>query len=556
MIPYPRVTFVYYRLSEADHPCVGYIRMASAIAQAQRLASKHGAGAFASRLSQHLARVRPLNAFIDERILEPDQGGALSGVPIAIKANLCVEGTLTTAASKILEGHRPSYTATAVERLRAAGATIVGSTNMDEFGMGSSTAFSAHGPTLNPYSLAFAGEQATASDWLTPGGSSGGSAVAVATGAVAVALGSDTGGSVRQPAAFCGIVGFKPSYGRISRHGLIAYASSLDTVGVLARSVGDAALLYDVVAGPDAADDTCIRESGGGIALGGPCHDYALRRLTALPGERRSSSDGWPLRAALAASDLSGLRVGCPAELRVLPRISPDVIEAWDAAAASLRARGAQVYDVSLPALRGALSAYYVIAAAEAASNLSRYDGLRYGASSEEFGAAAALSFREAVEQRRSRLLGPEVQRRIMVGSLVLSREGRGAYYTAAEAARARLVADFARVFAGGDGGGVDVLLAPVSPVLPWPSSAASQLDPALLYEADAMTVPASLAGLPAIAVPVGLSSAGPGGAAEPVPVAVQLVGRLRDEDTVLAVAAVLEAAVAFPAPPWRLEFS
>ena len=531
--------------------------MASAIAQAQCLASK-GAGAFASRLSQHLARVRPLNAFIDERILEPDQQGALSGVPVAIKANLCVEGTLTTAASKILEGHRPSYTATAVERLRAAGATIVGSTNMDEFGMGSSTAFSAHGPTLNPYSIAFAGGQAAPSDWLTPGGSSGGSAVAVATGAVAAALGSDTGGSVRQPAAFCGVVGFKPSYGRISRHGLIAYASSLDTVGVLARSVGDAALLYDIVAGPDAADDTSIREGGSGVAPGGPGHDYALRRLSALPGERRSSTDGGPPWAALAASDLSGLRVGCPAELRALPRISPDVIEAWDAAAASLRARGAQVYDVSLPALRGALSAYYVIAAAEAASNLSRYDGLRYGASCDDFGAAAGgapLSFREAVEQRRSRLLGPEVQRRVMVGNLVLSREGRGAYYTAAEAARARLVADFARVFAGG-GGGVDVLLAPVSPVLPWLSSAASQLDPALLYEADAMTVPASLAGLPAIAVPVGLSSAGPGGAAEPVPVGVQLVGRLRDEDTVLAVAAVLEAAVAFPAPPWRLEFS
>lgn len=540
--------------------------MASVIAQAQAFTANLGPTALARRITENLAAIRPLNAFIDERVVQPGPGGAgaLLGVPIAIKANICVEGTLATAGSRILDGHRPSYTATAVERLVAAGATLVGSTNMDEFGMGSSTAFSSHGPTYNPYSRCYAA--GGAAEWLTPGGSSGGSAVAVATGAVAAALGSDTGGSVRQPAAFCGVVGFKPSYGRIPRHGLIAYASSLDTVGIFARSVGDAALLYDVVAGAHAADDTCMRggeevdeeergggASVGGVAAGGAGPDYALRRLLLRCPPAKGGGDdrrAAARRAALASSDLTGLRVGCPEEFRALPSVAPDVLRAWDAAAAALRARGAEVVSVSLPSLlRAALPAYLVLASAEAASNLSRYDGVRFGGA--EPAADSAESFREAVERCRSARLGPEVQRRILVGNLCLSRGARGVYYSAAEAARRRVVGDFSRAFAAG--AGVDVLLAPVSPVPPWRSRAAAELDPALLYEADAMTVPASLAGLPAVAVPVALSTAGVGGFSEPVPLGMQLIGRPADDDTVLAVAAALEAGVAFPEPAWRL---
>lgn len=523
--------------------------MASVITQARSFAARYGVGALKERVVRDLAAIRSLNAFVDERILEPIKGsesGVLHGVPVAIKANICVEGTLTTAASKMLKGHRPSYTATAVERLQSSGAMIVGSTNMDEFGMGNSTSFSAHGSTCNPYSKSFTGGLFEKANWLTPGGSSGGSAVAVATGAVAAALGSDTGGSVRQPASFCGIVGFKPSYGRIPRHGLIAYASSLDTIGVFACTVNDVKQLYDVVAGPDPADDTSLTaQAKQPISL--------FSEMSAPRNAIGGTSSRSPSRADFQSTDLTGLRVGCPCELRALPRLAPDVRRAWDVAAAALQSAGAEIVNVSMPSLlHNALPAYYIIAAAEAASNLSRYDGLRYGGDRAPASQGSnVLSFRESTELLRSSCFGNEVQRRILTGNLVLSREGRGAFYNAAEAVRARVTDDFHDAFSR-----VDIILTPVSPIHPWRSAASASLDPAVLYEADVMTIPASLAGLPAISLPILLSNEGVGGPDEPVPIAAQLVGRVADESTVLGVAAVLETLAAFPTPEWRLRYS
>jgi aspartyl-tRNA(Asn)/glutamyl-tRNA(Gln) amidotransferase subunit A len=540
-------------------------------AVAAAAARKCGIDAVAARVRSGVSSIRVLNAFVDETLLLPNVDGPLFGVPVAVKANICVEGLVASAASAMLQAHRPCYTATAVARLQAAGTMVAGSCNMDEFGMGSSTAYSFHGPSFNPYSSRFAHGQGTSGsdtkDWLTPGGSSGGSAVAVATGAVVAALGSDTGGSVRQPAAFCGIVGFKPSYGRISRHGLIAYASSLDTIGVLARSAGDAALLYDVVSGHDSADDTSVREPPRDLkAVSAVLEDahayatrsYALQRMVS-PGVVRGALSG----ARWLDGDLRGLRVGCPMELRTSV-IVPDIQRAWDAAVFALQSAGATVVDVSLPSLNNALPAYYIIAAAEAASNLSRYDGLRYGGSPAvaEIMESSA-TFREGVQRVRSMYLGQEVQRRIMIGNLSLSQSARHSYYEAALRVRESLVQDFNRVFgtavqrvAGPPAeiphtSAVDLLLSPVTPVLPWRSADVASIDPATLYQLDAMTVPASLAGLPALSLPFDLSPNGPGGAR--VPVAVQLIGRPLDDDTVLAVAATLERAVPIAAPSWLL---
>jgi aspartyl-tRNA(Asn)/glutamyl-tRNA(Gln) amidotransferase subunit A len=524
--------------------------MQSAVAAAVRAARLLGVETVSAFTSSNIATIRGLNAFVDESMSPPPPQtvdcdlGPLWGAPIAVKANICVEGRLTTAASAMLATHRPSYTATAVARLSAAGAIIAGTTNMDEFGMGNSTAFSAHGAAYNPYSLCFMNKAALSADtgmWLSPGGSSGGSAIAVATGAVCAALGSDTGGSVRLPAAFCGIVGFKPSYGRISRHGLIAYASSLDTIGVLARSVGDAALLYDVIAGHDAMDDTCVRSPRRNVA------DIMSIASTADCQEESYA------RLRCPELTLQGLRIGCPVELREL-NAADDVLRAWDCAADALRSAGATVVDVSIPSLLDALPAYYIIAAAEAASNLSRYDGMRFGGAA-DFSAIPSKNFRETVEILRSTYLGQEVQQRIMIGNLALSQDARHTYYHAALQVRELLARDFRCALGGSSAreASVDLLLSPVAPVLPWRSSDAMMLDPALMYKMDAMTVPASLAGLPAISIPVGLSFAGPGGVAEPVPVSVQLTGRSLGDDAVLCVAAALEALLRVKAPHWML---
>jgi aspartyl-tRNA(Asn)/glutamyl-tRNA(Gln) amidotransferase subunit A len=565
--------------------------------------------------------------------------GVLRGCAVAVKANLCAQGWRATAGSRALERYTAPYSATAVERLLGAGATIAGVTNMDEFGMGSATAFSVHGPTYSPYSALHAllrgapraldAQRARAArSWLTPGGSSGGSAVAVATGAAAVALGSDTGGSVRQPAAFCGVVGFKPSYGRIPRWGLIAYASSLDTVALLARDVGGAALAYDVAAGHDPRDDTSLRTPpaqrdplahwrGGaaaaavaaGGASGGGCvapPAYALLR------SRRDGGGGGG-GCGDGAWSLAGLRVGLPREYHA-PGLEPALERAWQAAAGLLQAHGAELVPVSLPHTAAALPAYYIIAPAEAASNLSRYDGVRYGHRAEAAAADAAAAGGDAAgalhaEYTRTRTegFGAEVRRRVLVGNYVLSAGARGAYYDSACVVRARVAADFDAVFrrrpawpgdpdaaaaslaaAAWTGGppralgradaatGVDVLLTPTSPVLPWRSADTADRDPLAVYAGDVRTVPASLAGLPAVSVPVGTAAYPPelfaaalsdarallgergapsDAAVERVrralclPTGVQLIGRYLDEDTLLRVACVLERAAGF-APP------
>jgi aspartyl-tRNA(Asn)/glutamyl-tRNA(Gln) amidotransferase subunit A len=486
-----------------------------------------------------------------------------------------------------------------VQRLVEAGGTVVGTTNMDEFGMGSATTFSAHGPTYNPFSIQWAAKKrkrngaGTGSDpsrgWLVPGGSSGGAAVSVAVGACLGAVGSDTGGSVRLPAAFCGVVGFKPTYGRVPRWGLIPYASSLDTVGFLARSVQDVRLLYSLAAGHDPRDDTCIRA-----------------KRAELRAERRHA-EAFGEEAKKGSKPLAGLRVGIPVEYRVA-EVDAATASWWQRGADLLREAGAEIVTVSLPNTAAALPAYYVLAPAEAASNLARYDGVRYGyrssasppaadatnggAGSASSSSAAALHAHYA--RTRSEGFGPEVQRRILTGNFVLSAGGRGEYYDAAVRARDRVRADFAAVFRAGplaaqeavaaspvaranpaaysradDAAGVDILLTPVAPTAPWPvdgspgkatersgsgrsgNAAAAATDPLAVYVNDVMTIPASLAHLPAVSVPVG-SSPLPG--ADPslgavLPVGLQLIGRHCDEETLLRVARVLEARAGFRLP-------
>ena len=474
---------------------------------------------------------------------------------------------------------------------------------MDEFGMGSASAFSWHGPAYNPYSADWAIARASVSPhpesgatarppdcsaWLTPGGSSGGAAALVAAGAVAGALGTDTGGSVRQPASFCGVVGFKPSYGRVPRWGLIPFASSLDTVGFLTRTVSDAALMYDALAGPDIRDDTCVHSMPSVLAPSGRTAladllrresgaPYAIARLRSVDAVRQHNVDDVPLR---------GIRVGIPKEY-ALAEVTPAVGDAWLACASYLAERGASLVSVSLPHTRDALPAYYVVAPAEASSNLARYDGVRYGYRSpagdvvgdNSYSSAAALH--SEYTRTRSEAFGAEVHRRILAGSFVLSAAGRNRYYDAAVEARHRVKDDFFRTFRPSTrrslgrietadiGVGVDVLLTPTSPALPWLSKITATQPPEDMYASDIMTIPASLAGLPAISVPVGLAAYPQSAriAAEAVaerrgctksrdalvglavPIGVQLIGRYLDEDTVLHVASVLEAAARFVAP-------
>ncbi len=439
----------------------------------------------------------------------------LRGIPVAVKDNFCTAGVRTTASSKMLADFVPPYSATVVERLEAAGAVVVGKTNMDEFGMGSATLYSHFGETVSPWSKDVR---------LTAGGSSGGSAVAVATGSCFAALGSDTGGSVRQPAALCGLVGLKPSYGRVSRHGLIAYASSLDCPGVLARTVADAALVLDAVAGPDARDSTCLPLPHP------PCFSEAL--------------------SSLPASSLAGVKVGLPAEFRV-QEMEASVVAAWDEGARLLRDAGAQVVPVSIPSIPLALPTYFVLACAEASSNLARYDGIRYGHRASASGSGSSSSStggqsheEDAAEEdqgalhafitaSRSEGFGPEVQRRILAGCHVLSAKAYSEYYEKALAARVFIRRDMAHALAQ-----VDVLLTPVTPSGPFPL--ATPAKPASLMLNDVMTIPASLAGLPAVAVPVAVVPSALD-ARVPVPLGLQLIGRYLEEGRLLAIAAALE---------------
>ena len=401
----------------------------------------------------------------------------LLGVPIAVKDNICTRSMRTTAGSRLLETYVPPYSAAVIERLERAGAVIVGKTNCDEFAMGSSTEHSAFGPTRNPW----------AAD-RSPGGSSGGSAAAVAAGLVPLALGSDTGGSIRQPAALCGVLGLKPTYGRVSRYGLIAFGSSLDQIGPFAGSVTDLACLFEAIAGPDPRDAT---------SAPAPVDNYS----------------------AAVNQDVAGLRVGVPEHL-LTEGVEPGVRAAFDSAVRELQQAGAQITDVQLPHASLAIPVYYLVANAEASSNLARYDGVRYGTR------ADAQTVADVYYHSRARF-GAEVKRRIMIGTFVLSAGYYDAYYRKAQQVRALIRREYDEVFRR-----VDTVAVPTSPTVAFRIGERTA-DPLQMYLSDVFTVAANLAGLPAISIPCGLS--------EGLPVGLQLTARAFDETTLLRAAGALE---------------
>ena len=416
----------------------------------------------------------------------------LFGVPVAVKDNICTRGTRTTASSHILENYVPPYDATVVERLHAAGAVIVGKTNCDEFAMGSSTENSAFGVTRNPWALD-----------RTPGGSSGGSAAAVAARMVPLALGSDTGGSIRQPAALCGIVGFKPTYGRVSRYGLIAFASSLDQIGPLTTTVADAALATSVLAGHDPRDATTAAEAAA---------DFA----------------------GALTNDVRGLRVGVPRSL-IAEGVEAGVAESFEDALRLLSDGGAEIVDVALPHSRHAIAVYYLVANAEASSNLARYDGVRYGLRV----APERGGLGDMYDATRDRGFGPEVKRRIMLGTYVLSAGYYDAYYLKAQQVRTLIRRDYEEALTR-----CDAVALPTSPTTAF-RLGERLADPISMYLADVFTVSANLTGLPAVTVPCGF--------AQGLPVGLQLTGRAFDEATVLRIADAYERATSWAraAPPF-----
>ncbi|HKH04449.1 MAG TPA: Asp-tRNA(Asn)/Glu-tRNA(Gln) amidotransferase subunit GatA [Acidimicrobiales bacterium] len=419
---------------------------------------------------------------IDRRVAAGEDPGPLAGVPVALKDNLCTAGIPTTCSSRILEGWRPPYDATVVERLAAAGAIAIGKTNLDEFAMGSSTENSAFGPTRNPHDLT-----------RVPGGSSGGSAAAVAAGFAPLALGSDTGGSIRQPAALCGVVGMKPTYGAVSRYGLVAFASSLDQIGPFAASVADAAALYEAIAGHDPRDATSIPR----------------------PAARVSEGLG---------QGVGGLRVGIVSELLGAEGIEPDVAARAREAAEALESAGAKVDEVSVPSVVYGLSAYYLIAPAEASSNLARYDGVRFGLRVD------APTTGEMYDRTRTAGFGAEVKRRIMLGTYALSAGYYDAFYGKAQRVRTLILRDFQAAYER-----FDVLLSPASPSTAFELGAKSA-DPLTMYLNDVCTIPSNLSGDPAISVPFGTGADG-------LPIGVQVLAPSLGEETLFRVAAALEAA-------------
>ncbi|MFT5201731.1 MAG: aspartyl-tRNA(Asn)/glutamyl-tRNA(Gln) amidotransferase subunit A [Candidatus Aldehydirespiratoraceae bacterium] len=467
-------------------------------------AVRSGARSARSVIDEHLARIDAgdgeLNAFnlvttdearaaadaVDAKVAAGEDPGPLAGVPLALKDNMCTRGIPTTCSSKILEGWRPPYDATVVIRLREAGAVAVGKTNLDEFAMGSSTENSAFGPTRNPRDTS-----------RVPGGSSGGSAASVAANFTPLAIGSDTGGSIRQPAAFCGVVGMKPTYGAVSRYGLIAFASSLDQIGPFAANVADAAAMFDVIAGHDPLDSTSI-------------HDFQPDAFASL------------------GRGVDGLRVGVVRELSggegTVDGLSPDVVARTNEAVAALEAAGASVQEVSIPSATLGLSAYYLVAPAEASSNLARYDGVRYGMRVD------APTTGEMNTASRTAGFGPEVKRRIMLGTYALSAGYYDAFYGKALKVRTMMLQDFARAYED-----VDVLITPTAPTTAFPLGERTA-DPMTMYVNDVCTIPSNLTGHPGISVPFGVGDDG-------LPVGVQVLAPALADALTFQVAAVLEAA-------------
>ena len=449
---------------------------------------------------------RELNAFItetpdvaleraaqsDARRAKGEVAGPMDGIPVAIKDLFCTEDVLTTAASHILDGFVPAYESTVTANLRNAGAVMLGKTNLDEFAMGSANINSYYGPVKNPW-MADTGPNAGKD--LVPGGSSGGSAAAVAGGLAMAATGTDTGGSIRQPASFCGITGLKPTYGRCSRWGTIAFASSLDQAGPMTKTVRDAAIMLGAMAGYDAKDST-------------------------------SAPVDVPNFEAALTGDIHGLKVGIPKEYRV-EGMDPEIQALWEQGMNWLKASGAEIVEISLPHTKYALAAYYIVAPAEASANLARYDGVRYGLR------VPGDSLDDMYTNTRGEGFGDEVQRRILMGTYALSSGYYDAYYIKAQKVRTLIAADFAKAFED-----VDVILTPTAPT-PAFALGETQTDPVAMYLNDVFTVPASLAGLPGISVPAGLSNCG-------LPLGLQLIGRAFDEETVLRVADVMEISAGF----------
>lgn len=429
-----------------------------------------------------------LNAYITEERIEGADDGPLAGKTVAVKDNISTEGVATTCGSKMLAGYVPPYDATVVEHLKDAGATINGKANMDEFGMGSTTETSHFGATLNPVDTD-----------RVPGGSSGGSAAAVAAGEADLALGSDTGGSVRAPAAFCGVVGIKPTYGLVSRYGLVAYANSLEQIGPIAPTVEEAAGLLDVIAGSDERDATTVEN--------GDDSNYA----------------------AAADGDVEGMTIGVPVEL--IEGADEGVVETFWDAIADLEDQGAEYVEVSMPSVEKAVAAYYVIAMSEASSNLARFDGTRYGLNAVEAGDFDDLdeagNWNEAFATAREEGFGPEVKRRILLGTFALSAGYHDRYYGKAQDARAWIKQDFDESLEE-----ADVLASPTMPVPPF-ELGESLDDPRTMYLADANTVPVNLADLPAISVPAG--------EADGLPVGMQLIGPKYGEEIIVRAASALE---------------
>ena len=416
----------------------------------------------------------------DEKRRRGEAAAPLAGIPAGIKDNICTKGVRTTCASRMLETFVPPYSATVMERLDGMGAVMLGKLNLDEFAMGSTTETSRFGPTRNPRNPG-----------RVPGGSSGGSAAAVAAGEAAFALGSDTGGSIRQPAAFCGVVGMKPTYGTVSRYGLVAFASSLDQIGPLTRDVADSALVLDAIAGWDERDATSLKREK-------------------------------PAYASLLGQEVQGLRVGLPKEF-FGEGLDPAVRDAVYGAAKALEALGASVTEVSMPVLDSALPAYYILSSAEASSNLARFDGIKYGTRAADYGDIGGL-----YRASRSEGFGREVKRRILLGSFVLSAGYYDAYYKKALQVRALVQRDYQRAFAA-----CDALLSPVAPTTAYPLGS-KITDPLAMYKGDIYTVPVNIAGIPALSLPWGTDPDG-------LPVGVQLIGPAFSEPVLYQLGYALE---------------